>query len=289
MQNLPHLRARLTAACAALLLTLAAPTSAAAQSGDNTHKLALDVLERIDIAPDGTMDTYERSDWGSSWTDADGTGCDTRNDILARDLDPDTLSVRDDCAVEYGEGLDPYSGEPMEHILGESQIDIEHVVAVGQAHRDGGADWTEQQKRDFYQDKENLLAVSASENRSKGSRDASEYMPPNQGIYCEFVGTKIYVKDKYGLTMNQQEHDVINDVLSTPECDRAAAAPAQAMTGSYNPGTAAEPGESSTPEPAEPAGETGEDEGEDEEIGIVLGLLLIAGLLTLWVLTRRRK
>lgn len=286
---------------------LAAGAAAGNAQDETTYEPAVEVLARITVAEDASMDDYERSDWGTSWTDAAGSGCDTRNDVLARDLDPDTLSVREDCAVEYGETTDPYSGEWMEHILGESQVDIEHVVAVGQAHRNGGHDWTEEQRQEFYQDKENLLAVSASENRSKGSRDVTEYMPPNQGIYCEFVGTKIYIKDKYELSMTPAEHQFIENVLADPECADTPAAPAVAMTDAGPEEAAAaeaapiereteEPAEEqetespeASPDAAEEQPQSESEDGDDDEVPRAVGLVLLGAIVAGAIWWRKRS
>ena len=212
---------KIPAALAALGLVI---TPAAA---DTEERLALEVLAEATIAEDHSMDGYDRDTFApSGWVDANNSGCTTREDILARDLEDIQL---DGCTVEYGQTIGAYSGEPIEHIQGESQVDIEHVVAVGQAWRNGAYAWDEETMQAFYQDPDNLIAVSSSENRSKGDRDTTGYMPPNQGAYCTFTAAKVYVKDKYGLAMNPEEHAFITDVLEDPECEGTPAAPAQAI------------------------------------------------------------
>lgn len=215
-----------TAALATIGLVLI-PASAAQAAND--QQSALDVLDEITVAEDHHMDDYDRDVFApDGWIDANGTGCTTREDILARDLDDDTLSL-DGCTVEYGTTTGAYSAEEIEHAQGSSDIHVEHVVAAGQAYRNGAHEWDEATKQEFYQDPENLIAASASENQSKGARDATEYMPPNQGAYCEFAAATVYIKDKYDLAMNPDEHTVISDVLQDPECENTPAAPAQAL------------------------------------------------------------
>lgn len=211
----------------AALAALGLVTTAAA--ADTDQPLAVDVLDEITVTEDHPMDDYDRELFApTGWTDANGSGCTTREDILARDLDDETLVV-DGCTVEYGETIGAYSAEQIEHVQGSSEVDIEHVVAIGQSWRNGAHDWDEETRHEFYQDPENLIAVSASENQAKGSRDVTEYMPPNQGAYCEFAAAKVYVKDKYDLTMNPEEHTFTTDVLNDPECEGTPAAPAQAI------------------------------------------------------------
>lgn len=216
-----------TAALATVSLVLI-PASAA-QAAETDQRPALDVLDEITVAEDHHMDDYDRDAFApDGWVDANGTGCTTREDILARDLDEDTLSL-DGCTVEYGTTTGAYSAAEIEHAQGDSQVDIEHVVAIGQAHRNGAHEWDEDTMEEFYQDPENLIAASSSENQSKGARDVTEYMPPNQGAYCEFAAATVYIKDKYDLAMNPDEHTVISDVLQDPECENTPAAPAQAL------------------------------------------------------------
>lgn len=211
----------------ALATGLLAPTTAHAAPTDPDEPLALEVLSEITIAEDHPMEDYDRDLFApDGWIDATGTGCTTREDILARDLDNTQI---EGCTVEYGETTDAYSAEQIEHVQGESQVDIEHVVAIGQAWRNGAHAWDEETMQAFYQDQDNLIAVSASENQSKSDRDVTEYMPPNQGAYCTFTAAKVYVKDKYDLAMNAEEHAFITDILEDPECEGTPAAPAQAI------------------------------------------------------------
>lgn len=213
---------KIPAALATLGLVI---TPAAADTAE--ERLALDVLAEITIAEDHPMDGYDRDTFApSGWEDANDTGCTTREDILARDLEDTQI---DGCTVEYGQTIGAYSGEPIEHVQGSSEVDIEHVVAAGQAWRNGAHAWDEETLQAFYQDEENLIAVSSTENQAKGDRDVTEYMPPNQGAYCTFTAATVYIKDKYDLAMNPEEHAFITDVLEDPECDGTPAAPAQAI------------------------------------------------------------
>ena len=89
-----------------------------------------------------------------------------------------------------------------------SDLDIDHVVALAYAH--GGANWSSELKKQFYNDMENLLPVSASSNRSKGSRGPDEWMPDNVNYHCQYVDTFLYVVDKYHLDLTDTERSNIN-------------------------------------------------------------------------------
>lgn len=225
---------------AVLAVVMSAPVAGAVTSGSDRQpsdaEPAIEVLERITVAQEEDREDFDRDLYApSGWDDADGSGCHTREDILSRDLDADTIQAGpDDCTIEYGEMIDPYSGEWIEHVQGESQVDVEHVYAVGEFARSGGSELDEATKQAFYQDKENLVAVSAGENRSKGDRpiadDSGEgYVPPNQGAVCDFVGTRTYIADKWGMTITQAERDEAQRILNQDECEDTLAAPAQQL------------------------------------------------------------
>lgn len=262
---------------ATLSLGLIAGTASAAQAETSEGELALDVLGTIEVAEDDYCEEYNRDEYApNGWVDHNGSGHHTRDDILIRDLDD--VEYRDDNAVEYGTMTDPYGGETIEHIIGDSEVDIEHVVAVSQAHRNGACDWDTKQKADFYQDPDNLVAVSSWENQSKSDQDAADWLPPNQGAYCDFAGVKTFVKDKYGLTMNEAEHAEIQRILETDDCEGQEAVPAVALTDAdYVPGE-----DSGAPE-VEASGENSDilPEGMDwwmVVVGAVI-LLVLLGLL----------
>lgn len=222
-------RAATALAVAAGLLLPALTAAPAAAATDTAERLAVDVLDTIEVQEDHPGDDYDRDSYApSGWIDANQSGCTTREDILARDLDPETLSV-DGCTVTYGTTTGAFSGEEIEHVQGASNIDIDHLVAISQAERNGAHAWDAETRQEFYQDPDNLLAVSSSENQSKSDRDASEYLPPNQGAYCAYAAGITFVKDKWELTMNPAEHGVISDILTDPECEGTPAAPAQAL------------------------------------------------------------
>lgn len=213
----------------ATLAALALALAPASTDENPTPPPAIEVLADITVAEDHPMDNYDRDTFApTGWIDTTGNGCTTREDVLARDLDNETLQI-DGCTVEYGQTIGAYSGEPIEHVQGASEVDIEHVVAVGQAWRNGAHTWDETTRQTFYQDQENLIAVSAPENQTKGAKDATEYMPPNQGTYCEYAAATVYIKGKYDLAMNPAEHEFIADLLTDPECTDTPAAPAQAI------------------------------------------------------------
>lgn len=171
-------------------------------------------LDSITIAPAGDMGGYDRDSY--NWRDdTDGNGCDTRNDILARDLD-NVVRGDDGCKVVSGTlTVDPYNGETINFTSEEYHtIDIDHIIPLGDAHVSGADDWDEATKTQFANDPRNLVSVNASDNRSKSNRNAADWLP--DGNHCWYAEVQVEVKAEYNLTMTQAEYDTLAGILA--EC-----------------------------------------------------------------------
>src|SRR5918997_6229097 len=82
---------------------------------------ALEALETLTIREpvSSAAADYEREAFGPAWHDVDDNGCDTRNDILARDLeDLAYTDARSACVVRTGILHDPYTGTTVEFVRG---------------------------------------------------------------------------------------------------------------------------------------------------------------------------
>ena len=91
---------------------------------------------------------------------------------------------------------DPYSGKTFYKT---DDIEIDHIVPLSLAHKLGGYLWTPQQKKVFANDKENLIRVSKTCNRSKGSKSISQWMPQNTNYHAEYIKQYDYIIQKYKL------------------------------------------------------------------------------------------
>lgn len=179
---------------------------------------ALATLDTLTVQDAATEDGYDReSDFGSAWKDVDGNGCDTRNDMLQRDLDDFVLTDGDSCEVASGTLDDPYTGETIDFERGErsGDVQIDHVVALMNAWTTGAADWDKDKRVQIANDPLNLVASDGPANMGKGAKDASEWLPENQAYRCEYVARQIAVKDKYDLWITPAEHDAMEDVLTS--------------------------------------------------------------------------
>jgi len=156
--------------------------------------------------------------FGSGWGDTDRNGCDTRNDILARDLDVHTFKEGTrDCVVLTGTLLDPYTGKTIEFERGQgtsNAVQIDHVIALSDAWQKGAQQLSAKERIEFANDPLNLLAVDGPTNASKGDGDAATWLPPTRDYWCEYVTRQIEVKHKYDLWMTKAEHDASAQILA---------------------------------------------------------------------------
>lgn len=183
---------------------------------------AMATLATLEIKGRAPKTGYDRSLFGESWTDdvavAGGrNGCDTRNDILRRDLVDVVLKPgSNDCAVLRGILNDPYTGTTVEFVRGprSGEVQIDHVVALSDAWQKGAQQLDEVRRRDFANDPANLQATIGWVNQQKGDGDAATWLPPNAAYRCTFVTRIVDVKSNYGLWVTQAEYDAIAGVLA---------------------------------------------------------------------------
>jgi hypothetical protein len=168
------------------------------------------------VAPAGTMTGYSRAKFGRAWQDVDQNACDTRDDILHRDLKPFTLKPGSDCVVVSGDLDDPYTGKIIHFVRGvstSSTVQIDHVVALAAAWRTGAAKWRTHRRLVYANDPDVLLAVDGPANNAKSDSDASEWVAPKYS--CRYVAQQLAIKKKYTLWLTQAEHDRMAVVLTS--------------------------------------------------------------------------
>ncbi len=146
---------------------------------------------------------YSRDAFGPAWADVDRNGCDTRDDVLRRDLTATTVTAGSGgCEVATGTLVDPYSGTTIPFTRGfdtSAEVQIDHVVALSNAWQTGAFAWTPDVREQFANDPLNLLAVQGRLNSQKGDGDAATWLPPATGIRCAYVARQVAVKTKYRL------------------------------------------------------------------------------------------
>ncbi|WP_232531916.1 GmrSD restriction endonuclease domain-containing protein [Microbacterium halophytorum] len=196
-----------------------APADGTGSSGtdDADPGTALALLGTLAVKGTAPETGYDRvGDFGESWLDVDGNGCDTRNDILQRDLANEVLDGA--CVVLSGDFVDPYTGASIDFVRGidtSRLVQIDHVVALKDAWRTGAQQLSQEARIALANDPVNLLASDGSTNASKGASNAASWLPPNRAFRCEYVARQISAKAKYGLWVVPPERDAMERVLSS--------------------------------------------------------------------------
>ena len=145
--------------------------------------------------------SYDRDLYGS-WTLV-RTGCNTRCAVLEEEQRAD------------GTWYSWFDGQT---ITDSSDLDIDHMVPLAEAHSSGGWQWDSSRKTEYANDithPEALTAVSATSNRSKGSRDPGEWKTPAEGAWCDYAIDWITVKTAWNLTSDETEVAGLEDMLAT--------------------------------------------------------------------------
>ena len=195
--------------------------------GSDEASEALRILNTLPVKGRAPKTGYSRAQFGDAWSDIDHNGCDTRNDILNRDLTAKQHKNSRGCVVISGILNDPYTGKVINFMRGKDtseQVQIDHVVALSDAWQSGAQEISAQERLQLANDPENLLAVDGPANQQKSDSDAATWLPANASFRCSYVARQIRVKAKYHLWVKPAEKEAMINVL-TP-CAGAAAKPA---------------------------------------------------------------
>jgi hypothetical protein len=180
---------------------------------------ALAALATLTVKGRAPKTGYDRALFGQAWADVDRNGCDTRNDVLRRDLSPYVLKPGSNgCRVLSGTLYDPYLGRTIAFVRGprtSSEVQIDHVVPLSDAWQKGAQQWTALQRTAFANDPLNLLAVDGLTNQRKSDGDAATWLPPNKAYRCSYAARQIAVKVRYGSWVTAAERDALGRILAS--------------------------------------------------------------------------
>jgi hypothetical protein len=188
-------------------------------TSEGTGGPALAALATLAVKGRAPRTGYDRALFGQAWADVDHNGCDTRNDVLQRDLTVEELKAgTKNCIVLSGTLRDPYSGTTIAFVRGQStsaKVQIDHVVALSDAWQKGAQQLSTSRRTALANDGLNLLAVDGITNQRKSDGDAATWLPPNKSYRCSYAARQIAVKAGYGLWVTAAERDALRRVLAT--------------------------------------------------------------------------
>ena len=160
---------------------------------------------------------YDRDDW-KHWIDEDRDCQNTRHEVLITESSK-VVTFKSDkqCQVATGEWLAPYTGAV---ITDATQLDVDHMVPLKNAHVSGGWAWDKDKKAAYANEMEyanHLIAVTASANRKKGAKGPEEWKPANQDYWCDYAIAWVQIKVEWELSVTKAEWAALQEMLNT--CD----------------------------------------------------------------------
>ncbi|BBX26427.1 HNH endonuclease family protein [Mycolicibacterium alvei] len=202
------------------------PGRFAAQAQPPTVTPGVDLLAGVPEVPVRVRgNDYRRAAFGDSWDDDNSApgghnGCDTRNDILDRDLVDKTFVAIKRCptAVATGTLHDPYTNAVVSFVRGNrtgASVQIDHIVPLALAWDLGARDWPDDLRLRFANDPANLLAVAGKPNQDKGDQEPAHWMPPNHAFWCQYSVQFVEVLRGYALPVDAASAGVLREAAGT--------------------------------------------------------------------------
>jgi hypothetical protein len=219
-------------ACGPLGGGLSSKANAQPAAGAPASSAVLAELGELPVRLHSAMTGYSREDFGPAWSD-DGTvamghnHCPTRDDVLSRDM-VQVVRKSDGCTVVSGVLHDRYTGKTIRFRRGPGTslaVQIDHLLPLPLAWVSGAQKLTADQRLNFANDPENLLASDGPTNAAKGAKDAAEWLPPQPSARCWYVSAQVRVMRKYGLSVTVAEKKAITGVLTS--CPASGTGPAK--------------------------------------------------------------
>jgi len=229
-------RNRLLWLALAVVLAVVVAVQVTATSDDRTNFVAqadiptvapgVDVLAGIPEVPFRVRSyDYRRDAFGDTWTDDNSApgghnGCDTRNDILDRDLVDKTYVSIKRCpnAVATGTLHDPYTNATVAFARGAqvgAAVQIDHIVPLALAWDLGARTWSDDMRLRFANDPANLIAVDGPANQDKGDSEPAAWMPPNHAFWCQYAVQFANVLRGYGLPVDAPSAMALREAAAT--------------------------------------------------------------------------
>ena len=209
-----------------------------------------ELLQGLIVSNSSAPVSYDRDDWGSGWSDADGDCMSARHEVLKTESVDQAQVDYYGCTVTGGRWYGAFTGT---WVTNPSSLDIDHFVPLANAHASGGWAWSSTTKRNYYNDlsdPKHLIAVTASANRSKGARGPESWKPTDTSYWCVYAHSWATIKTRWDLTVTTSELAALTSMLNTCDSEPAStwtAPAAPATTSSTTTTTSSVPTASTIP------------------------------------------
>lgn len=163
-----------------------------------------ELLSKVEVIENDLKIEYDRDDYTSSSQYYEGN-----------EVGEEYNSIKAYAYYEseyYNEENDSYICPYTNEVVAYENIDFDHIVPLNYAHNHGGSEWSEEEKK-LYADDPNIgVNVNSSDNRSKGAKGPSEWLPDyNVEEYCY---TWLIICDNYDISLSKSDYDTIVEILS---------------------------------------------------------------------------
>lgn len=199
------IRRALTAALVCFGL-VAVPSTAFAESYSAPLRTAIsDLPTASEVRTGYTRDAFRH------WTDADGDGCSTRNEVLIAEAD-DPVSVGSGCSLSGGRWHSYYDRVSWTN---DSDVDIDHMVPLAEAWDSGARSWKASTREAYANDlgdSRSLVGVTDDVNQAKGDQDVNEWLPTYDK--CRYLREFVAVKIRWRLKVDSAEKSAMSSLAS---------------------------------------------------------------------------
>jgi hypothetical protein len=145
-------------------------------------------------------------------------------DTMLRESSEIEVPPNENCTVDYGKWLDPYSGQTFEGDPSggadgtANDLDIDHIIPLKYVNNHGGSNWSNDQKKEYgnsVQAMNNGLYVvsGASANRKKGDQGPAEWMPSNADYQCTYATKWRDIALSWHISLDPTDYDYLNQKL----------------------------------------------------------------------------
>jgi hypothetical protein len=187
--------------------------SEAAAGGPNTTTLSA-FYNELSFQPEDTSTAYDRALF-EHWINADGNGCDTRQEVLISESQV-PVTYGSGCTVTAGQWYSWYDSATWTN---PSDVDIDHLVSLQEAWKSGAYRWTPELRKAYANDlgyAHSLEAVTYNVNQPKGAQDPAAWFP--SGDMCRYAVNWVSVKWRWNLTVDSSEQAALNGIIYGTGC-----------------------------------------------------------------------
>lgn len=169
-----------------------------------------ELLGQLEIAEESTA-PYDRNAFGD-WADLDRDGCKTRAEVLIAERRAGRV---EGCQVIGGRWYSTYDGVTATDARA---LDVDHVVALGEAWDSGAQEWDAERRERYANDvgyRNALIAVTARSNRQKSDKDPADWVPTRRAAWCRYATAWTTVKIRWGLSADVDELAALRELFAT--------------------------------------------------------------------------